>query len=357
MPGTSLTGAGQSVGLLQFDGFYASDITTYESQAGLPNVPLTVVPMDGGVSTPGSGNGEVSLDIEMAISMAPGLSGIYVYEAPNPSPWDDLLNRMANDNLCQAAQLLVGRRRPRRDGRADLQANGRARPVLLQRHRRFRCLHRVDPLPVGQPNITQVGGTTLTTGAGAAYAPKPSGTGAGHGSYVGSSGGISTYYAIPSWQQGISMSANQGSTTMRNVPDVALTADNVYVVYDNGSTGTFGGTSCAAPLWAGFTALVNQQAVAAGRATVGFLNPALYTIGKSASYTSRFPRHHHRQQLPGPAAPAKFSAVDRLRPLHRLGHAQRHQPHQRLGRTADSCAAHCVQQLHAGRRKLPQRGC
>ena len=99
VPGTSLTGAGQSVGLLQFDGFYANDITTYESQSGLPNVPLTVVPIDGGVSTPGSGVGEVSLDIEMVISMAPGISRVYVYEAPNPSPWVDLLSRMANDNL------------------------------------------------------------------------------------------------------------------------------------------------------------------------------------------------------------------------------------------------------------------
>ena len=56
-------------------------------------------PMDGGVSTPGTGNAEVCLDIEMVMSMAPGVSTIYVYEAPNPSPWVDLLNRMANDNL------------------------------------------------------------------------------------------------------------------------------------------------------------------------------------------------------------------------------------------------------------------
>ena len=55
------------------------------------------------------------------------------------------------------------------------------------------------------------------------------------------------------------------STSMRNVPDVALTADNVYVTYNNGGSGNFGGTSCAAPLWAGFTALINQQAVAAPR--------------------------------------------------------------------------------------------
>ena len=35
------------------------------------------------------------------------------------------------------------------------------------------------------------------------------------------------------------MAANSGSTTMRNVPDVALTADNVFVDYNNGSSGGF----------------------------------------------------------------------------------------------------------------------
>ena len=99
------------------------------------------------------------------------------------------------------------------------------------------------------------------------------------------------------------MSANQGSTTMRNVPDVALTADNVYVVYDNGSSGSVGGTSCAAPLWAGFTALVNQQAAANGMPPVGFLNPALYAIGKGANYTSDFHDITTGNNSSSPAAP------------------------------------------------------
>ena len=101
VPGTTLTGAGQSVGLLQFDGYYASDIAAYRTQFGLPNIPLVNVPVDGGVTTPGSGNSEVCLDIEMVMSMAPGVSTIYVYEAPNPSPWVDLLSKMANDNLAK----------------------------------------------------------------------------------------------------------------------------------------------------------------------------------------------------------------------------------------------------------------
>ena len=87
--------------------------------------------------------------------------------------------------------------------------------------------------------------------------------------HYASSGRISTIYAIPSWQQSISMSANQGSTTMQNLPDIALTADNIFLIADNGTPYSVGGTSCAAPLWAGFTALVNQQAAANGKTQVG----------------------------------------------------------------------------------------
>ena len=55
-----------------------------------------------------------------------------------------------------------------------------------------------------------------------------------------------------------------------------LTADNVYVKYNNGQGTTVTGTSCAAPLWGGFMALVNQQAANNGKPAVGFINPAVY---------------------------------------------------------------------------------
>jgi hypothetical protein len=168
------------------------------------------------------------------------------------------------------------------------------------------------PFPSDSPNITVVGGTVLTmNGTGASYASETvwnERTVNPHGGNWGSSGGISTFYPIPSYQQGISMVANQGSTTMRNVPDVALTATNVYVVYGNGTNGTLGGTSCAAPLWAGFTALVNQQAAVAGLAPVGFLNPALYTIGKSADYTTAF-HDTTTGDNTWPGSPNQFPAV------------------------------------------------
>jgi hypothetical protein len=106
--------------------------------------------------------------------------------------------------------------------------------------------------------------------------------------YEGSSGGISSYYSLPIWQQGINMTTNLGSTTQRNIPDVAMTAENVYVKCGNGTNMTVGGTSCAAPLWAGFLALVNQQAAAVGRASIGFANPSIYALAKGTNYASCF---------------------------------------------------------------------
>ena len=84
------------------------------------------------------------------------------------------------------------------------------------------------------------------------------------------------------------MAANGGSTTNRNIPDVAMTADNVYVAYGNGSSATFGGTSCAAPLWAALVSLMNQQAASTGASMVGFINPAIYAIGKGTWSSSSF---------------------------------------------------------------------
>ena len=63
-PGVTLTGTGQMVGLVEFDGYYAGDITSYESQTGISNVPLQKILLDGfnGVPVTGtnSANGEVA---------------------------------------------------------------------------------------------------------------------------------------------------------------------------------------------------------------------------------------------------------------------------------------------------------
>jgi subtilase family serine protease len=283
VPGITLTGSGQSVGLLQFDGYYATDIANYRAQFSLPDIRLVNVPVDGGVPTPGGGNTEVCLDIEMVMSMAPGVAAIYVYEAPNPSPWVDLLSKMQTDNLAKSLSCSwCGASLPS-DGESDnifrlMAAQGQS---FFNASGDSGAFVAAIPFPCDNPNITLVGGTTLTTSGSA-------------GDYVAetvwqsSSGGVSDHYGIPGYQQGISLSANQGSTTMRNVPDVSLTADNVRVRSDNGGSKIVSGTSCAAPLWAGLTALVNEQAAAYGQPPIGFLNPALYRIAQGPTYAACF---------------------------------------------------------------------
>ena len=288
-PGVTLNGSGQSVGLLQFDGYTSNDIAYYENYAGLPGVSLTNVLIDGASGLPSGSGGEVevSLDIEMAISMAPGLSKVIVYEAPNPSPFVDLLNRMATDNL--AKQLSCSWYMP--SGPAEPVADLIFQQMAAQGQSFFNASGDYDAytglidFPGDTPYITQVGGTTLTTtGPGGSWVSE---TVWNRGNGIGSGGGISTQYPIPAWQTNVSMAANQGSTTMRNIPDVALTAENIYVRAD-GLDQAVGGTSCAAPLWAGFAALVNQQAATVGSPPVGFVNPAVYAIGAAPNYTTAF---------------------------------------------------------------------
>jgi subtilase family serine protease len=315
-PGTTLTGVGQMVGLLQFDGFYSNDIAAYAASAGSgrANIPIQTVLLDGynGVPTtgPDSGNVEVSLDIEQAMSMAPGLAKIVMFEAGPYGTPNDVLNSMVSysstvkqlssswgwsggpstttDNIFKNMQA-GGQSFFNAAGDSDAFTTGASSVNGVDNIS-------LDNVPSSSPYITQVGGTTLTmNGNGVSYSSETVWNwGVEYGSSddgVGSSGGISSDYSIPSWQTNVSnMAGRGGSASFRNIPDVALTADNVYVVAGGSGVGEdgIGGTSCAAPLWAGFMALVNQQAVANGRASAGFINPAIYTIAAGANYSSSF---------------------------------------------------------------------
>jgi uncharacterized repeat protein (TIGR03803 family) len=292
-PGVALTGAGQSVALVEFDGYYAKDITDYERLAGLPNVPLQNVLIGGFDGTPGSDNGEVALDIEMAISMAPGLSKVILYETGLYGNLNDLLNRIATDNLARQISCSWW------DGYADQTTDQIFQQYAAQGQSFFENSGDYDAyssdsvLPMtDNPYVTIVGGTELgTSGPGGAWVSETvwnPGYFLGVNSSVGSGGGISPTYLIPSWQQGISMIANKGSTSRRNTPDVAMVADNIWVLSNNGDSDAEWGTSAAAPLWAGFTALANELAGAHGQPPVGFVNPAIYALGKGASYESAF---------------------------------------------------------------------
>ncbi len=287
LPDVTATGTGQSVGLFELDGYYATDIATYESQAGLPSVPLQNVLIDGFSGNPtssrrNSGNEEVALDIEMVACMAPGVSQILVYEGSPTSTaavTDDMLNRMATDNLAKQLSCSWGFDIDAISQQVFLQYAAQGQSFFLASGDNG-AFGAVVEQPSDDPYITVVGGTSLTTSGSQAWVSETT--------WNGSGGGISSLYPIPSWQQGISMTANKGSTAMRNAPDVAMVASNVWVIADRGRSFPVVGTSIAAPLWAALTALVNQQAAANGKPPVGFLNPALYAIGKNPATTHVF---------------------------------------------------------------------
>jgi len=288
LPGVNmLTGAGQAVGLVEFDGYYPNDIALYTQQAGLPSVSLQDVFLDGYDGTPGPNNIEVALDIEMAIAMAPGLSSVIVYQAGPLGNPNDVLSRIASDNLAKQISCSWSW-----GGGPDLTADNLLMQMQLQGQSFFNASGDSDAIsgstagifPCDNPNLTSVGATTLTCSPDGSWSAEGVWNwGVFYGSYVGSSGGISTTYRIPWWQQGVDMSGSGGSTTMRNFPDVAMVGDNIEVFYGNGQQASVGGTSCAAPLWAAYVALANQQAVANGLPPVGFINPALYSLGNTTA--------------------------------------------------------------------------
>jgi subtilase family serine protease len=275
-PSVTLTGTGQTVGLLEFDGFFPADETANFAAAGLPAVPTQTVLLDGMSGAAGGNNVEVILDIMMAAYMAPGLQKVLVYEGQVPN---DILNRMATDNTAQQLSSSWGFginatteqifKQFIAQGQSFLQASGDSggytKGVMT---------------PSDDPSVTVVGGTSLTTaGKGGAWQSETA--------WSGSGGGVSTTYSIPTWQQGLNLAAKGGSNTMRNIPDVALTADiQMYLICNNGQQISVGGTSAAAPLWAGFIALANQQGAASAKPRLGFLNPTIYSLGNSGNFGS-----------------------------------------------------------------------
>ena len=130
---------------------------------------------------------------------------------------------------------------------------------------------------------------------------------------------------IPSWQTAAAAGCSSCSKSYRNAPDVSANANYTFYVCADQTTCTaneYGGTSFAAPMWAGYMALVNQQAVINSGKPVGFINPSLYSIGVGSSYP-RFPRHHQRQQ--------RLFGNCRLRSGYRLGQPKRKRPDRRTG--------------------------
>lgn len=285
-------GSGQCIALVELGGGYsATDLQAYFGALGVPSPKVEAVSVDQAQNAPSGDpngpDGEVTLDVEIAGALAPA-ARIAVYFAPNSeagfvdavsaalhdstrnpsvisiswgapeSAWTQQTLTALNDVLQTAVALGVTVCAAAGDsGSSDGVSDG---------------ANHVD-FPASSPYALGCGGTNMSASNGRIERE----TVWSSGNEGATGGGVSTTFALPTWQQGLSVTRSDGSTSAlagRGVPDVSADADPAtgYVVHIDGSDTVVGGTSAVAPLWAALIARIN----AARGKPVGFVNALLY---------------------------------------------------------------------------------
>jgi len=285
------TGKGQAICLIELDGYLQDDVAAYANANKLGVPPLVDIRVNGfdGVPQDEGGQTEVTLDVELVAAMAPAASEIRVYEAGNTyGSWIDLWNEIANPSLGDKKLLPIiscSWGAPEDTlASADVQSEGQLfKQMAAQGQTVFAAAgdagafddeqHVVTDDPASQPFVVGVGGTSLTV--------SPVGDYKSETAWHDGGGGVSCWWPIPPWQQDVGGNAgSHGSTAARNVPDVSANADPAtgHAIYVNGKWYSVGGTSAAAPLWAGMLALIDEGRSKQGKPPLGFAAPALYAV-------------------------------------------------------------------------------
>lgn len=287
-------GNGECIALIELGGGYRpQDLATYFSGLGLATPAVAAVSVDQGANQPtGDPNGpdgEVMLDIEVSGAIAPAAS-IAVYFSPNTDAgFLDAVTTAIHDDVRKPSVISISWGGPESTW---------TRQAMTTMDQAFQaaaamgitvCIAAGDSgstdgvndgdnhvdFPASSAHVLACGGTSLqangtTIVSEVVWNDGNPASGAG-------GGGVSTVFALPSWQQGLDTTDSEGNRSplaMRGVPDVAADADpqTGYDVLVDGTSTVIGGTSAVAPLWAGLIARINALS---GR-SAGFVNPALY---------------------------------------------------------------------------------
>ncbi|MFZ0807973.1 MAG: S53 family serine peptidase, partial [Candidatus Sulfotelmatobacter sp.] len=297
--GGSLTGSGQSLGLFELLGTDLADLTTYYKNVSQTNsVTVTLKSVDtqstSCVASSGCDDTEQTLDMTQALGMAPGMSSLVMYIGTGGlggQSIDDagIFNAMATANPLNAQLSSSWAWKPTDNTTDDVyfqEFAAQGQNLFVAAGDSGIWTTSGFAWPADSVFVTSVGGTDLnTTGAGGAWASE---TG-----WADTGGGISpNKFAIPSWQVTAAAGCAKCSQTDRNGPDVSANANFTFYVCADQTTcsqNKYGGTSFAAPMWAGYLALANEQFLLNGSSTtLGFINPALYNIGLGANYLTNF---------------------------------------------------------------------
>jgi subtilase family serine protease len=308
---TNITGKGSTIVIL--DAFQSpslvDDLRLFDKNFGLPDPTLSIIspvgaltPFDPSNATQVGWSGEISLDVEWAHATAPDANiDLVLAKSDQDGDLTNALNYAVDQNLGDVISLSFGENETCLDPSiaqawhtAFYNASREGITVLSSSGdigaSQGTCDNTSDVLAVSQPAIdplvTAVGGAqldaNLVTGA---YSGEVAWNEPAY--QVASGGGFSTLTHKPSYQYNMS-----GIGSYRGIPDVAYNAainGGVLVAWSSGPHGprsfyVFGGTSAGAPQWAGIIALGVQL----GKQRLGFINPSLYTIGHSATYSSAF---------------------------------------------------------------------
>ena len=269
--GANADGTGQTIAIIDAynDPNAASDLHNFDLAQGLADPPsFTLLNEDGGTVLPPADTAtkpntwelEESLDIEWAHAIAPG-ANIILYEA-NSTSFSDLVvhavNAARNNPNVTAVSMSFGGSEFSGQTGYDSYFTTPAGHQGITFFASTGDNGSPGGYPAYSPNVVAVGGTTLSVDSAGNYR--------GETAWSGSGGGVSTQESEPGYQNSVQ------STGRRITPDVSMDADPnsgvpVYDTFDN-STATpwiqVGGTSLAAPMWAGLIAIANQGRVRNG---------------------------------------------------------------------------------------------
>ncbi|HEY5385706.1 MAG TPA: protease pro-enzyme activation domain-containing protein, partial [Acidimicrobiales bacterium] len=309
--GQGRTGIGQSIAIVEFEQYAASDFAAFQACYGLSN-PIRNVSIDGGPGgSPQGKDGEAALDTELAAVNAPSAS-IVVYEAPNngnDTPAFDLFNRIASDDssqvvttswgVCEADMPVSDRQtengifqRMALQGQTVIAASGDAGSED--------CYNAVDAPtqtqlaiddPGSQPDVVSAGGTSMTSASASSQSVWNDCMGAGascaRNSTLGAAGGgySNEWPANPGQPAAPGLDTTPCSlSTCRAVPDLSYPSDPTaggVAAYWSGRWTGFGGTSVAAPTNAGLFVDTNQGCFG----QLGRVGPALYAAQQANGST------------------------------------------------------------------------
>lgn len=267
-----------------------ADLHTFETNNNLPTINPTVVTINGG-SNDTSGTTEWDLDSQVLQAMAGGnVKQMILYAAAigTDAGFTLAYNRAVTDNLAKVINVSLGNCEgaAKADGSMSMDdqifslgaAQGQTFAVASGDSGAYQCVANngrafngtygtvlSDAYPASSPYVVSVGGTTLSTNGNTTYS--------GETVWAFGGGGPSLYESQPVWQGGVV------SGSARGVPDISFDADpnSSALIVVNGTIQSSGGTSQAAPTFAGAWARIESLE----NNSIGFAAPWLYSMAHS----------------------------------------------------------------------------